>query len=684
MNSSEHVAELRLGVDIGGTFTDLCLLGSANELIVSKSPTTPKNPVTGILECVKKSGANLREVDYFVHGTTVATNAVVQRKGAKVALITTRGFRDVLEIMRADRPLPLYDLNWDKPQHLIPRYLRFEVDERVDYNGRIIVPLSLSNAKDVIRKLKSEHVDSVAISLIHSYANPIHEQKLRKLIRKELPNVFVSASSTVNPQVREYERTSTVVIDAFVKPLMTRYVDSVESGLRRAGFKANLMIMRCTGGIFFFNVSWKFEIYTIESGPAGGVIGAKFVGSSIGVSNLITIDMGGTTFKVGIIDHGTPRFKAESEIEWGVPFRIPMIDVSEIVAGGGRIAWIDKARLLRVGPQSAGAEPGPVCYRRGGNEPTITDANLVLGRLNPRYFLGGEITLDADRSKEAIRKKIAKPLGMNLLEAAKGILTISNSNMLNSMRISTIQRGYDPRDFSVIAYGGAGPIVASVLADELGCSRVIIPPHPGIFSAIGMLGADLRFDVSSTYRAAVAKVDLDAINQIYTKLESEATKQMRAQGYYANPILVRMADARYVGQHYEVRTTVPLGRLTKKALDAIVASFGKEHYRLFGHQKMNEPVEILTLHVTAIGTTKKIKLRHPTPGTGTAKKGTRRVYFETSDDFAVSSVYERSRLPVGSTIRGPAVVEELDSTTLIHPKHSARIDKFGNIIIKIR
>jgi N-methylhydantoinase A len=675
----------RIAVDIGGTFTDVAVLDeTSGEIAVAKRLSTPRFPANGVLDAINETKVSPKVVTYIVHGTTVGTNTVIQRKAAKVGLITTRGFRDVIEIMEGNRPAwGLFDIQWEKPQPLVPRNLRFEVTERIDHVGRVLKPLNVDETKEAIRKLKELGAEAVAVSFLFSFMHPEHEEKVREFISQEFPEAAVSISSEVNPEIREYGRTNTTVIDASIKPIMRRYLGSLDDGLQKKGFNCPFMIMRSSGGMMTSKAARDNPVQTIESGPAAGVIGSAFLGDLLGNKNLIAIDMGGTTFKVSLIDGGLPRFKSQGEVEWGVQYRIPMIDLSEIGNGGGSIAWIDKGGLMKVGPMSAGAEPGPVCYRAGGTEPTFTDANIALGRLNPDYILGGAMKLDKAAAEKAINEKVAKPLGLDLAEAAMGIIEISNANMLGSMRIASIERGYDPREFDTVAYGGAGPMVASTLAKELGCRRVIIPTHPGIFSAIGMLAADLRLDFIQTYISRMNDIKVDKMNMTYQRLEERAKAELR--GEYPGPsTLMRAADVRYLGQNYEVTVTVPSGTLTQNVLTTIANNFNQEHKRLYGHYKADEPMEIVTLRTTIIGAMSRPKLKKiaARKSTEAALKSERQVYFPEKGGFVECNVYDRALLGAESSTSGPCVLEEMDSTILVNPSQEATIDSYGNVIIE--
>ena len=675
----------RVALDIGGTFTDAAAINEeTNEIIVAKSPTTPKDYVQGVVSCIQKSAVKPEDVNFVVHGTTVVTNAVIQRALPKSALITTKGFRDVLEMMRQNRPTwGLYDIMWDKPKPLIPRYLRFEINERTDHQGRILTPLREEEALALVRRLKPMEVEAIAVSFLFAHRNPTNEEMMKETIRREFPEAYISISSEVNPQVREYERTSTVVINAMVKPLASRYFHQLLEGLIRYGVKAELVIMSSNGGVMSAQAAAEAPVTTIESGPAGGTIGSAFIGEALGHRNLIAIDMGGTTFKVSLVDDGEPRQKAGGEIEWGVPFRVPMLDILEVGAGGGSIAGIDKDGTLKVGPESAGAEPGPVCYRRGGTEPTITDAQLVLGRLNPEYLLDGEMEIDIEAATEAIRKKIAEPLGMDVVEAARGIVEISSAKMLGSMRIGSVERGYDPRDFWVIAYGGMGPMVAAVLAKELGCPRVVVPPHPGIFSAFGMLVTDVKLDFMRSYRSPLDEADLAMVNEIYAQMETEATATLKRDFSGLNRLL-RTADFRYMGQNYDVNCAVPSGSLTDDDLNLMGERFESEHMRLYGHAKSGEPIEVVSLRTAILGIIERPKLQRIKEHSDIDKAllHTRPVFFQ-EGGYVSCPVYSRTLLGAGCEIREPSIIEEAGATTVIYPGQHATVDPYGSLIIEI-
>lgn len=675
---------VRLAVDIGGTFTDAAALDEETGIIqIAKTPTTYSKPIDGVLSCVRKLKIDPKQITYLVHGTTAATNAVVQRRFPPLALLCTKGFADIIEIQRGNRPLSgLYDIRWEKPSPLVPRYLRYEIDERIDKSGNVVKKIERQHVKRIADELRTAGIHAAGVCFLFSFMNPIHEKEVEQILKEECPDIYVSLSSNVNPEIREYERMSTVLIDAAVKPVMDLYLSSLENGLKAAGVRSGLMIMKANGGMMSSSAAKQVPLQTIESGPAGGTIGAAQMANILGIKNLIAIDMGGTTFKVSLVDSGRPRYRSEGELEWGIPFRMPMIDISEIGAGGGSIAWIDEGGLLRVGPHSAGADPGPVCYRMGGNEPTITDAQLVLGRLNPVSLLGGDMKLDMRSAKEAI-ERLAKKIGLSLTETAAGIIRIAEANMLASMRVNSVQKGYDPRNFPVIAYGGAGPMVASTLSRDLGSPTVIIPIHPGIFSAIGMLVADIRFDFIKSYVVEFDHVDLGRLNSIYEELESQAVEALSREQECDMHVL-RTADLRYLGQNYELSVPVPGGQLTLNELGVIKENFNNEHLKLYGHNKTDEKLELISLRVAIIGSLTKPSFKETSrssDGAG-ALKGTRDVYYHSEKDFVSSNVYDRDLIPIGERIDGPAIIEEMDSTIVINPGQSAQIDNYGNVVIE--
>ena len=677
------VKRIRIGVDIGGTFTDLVVLdGGTNEIRMEKSLSTPGDLTRGVFAAVDGALDSLEGVARFVHGTTAGTNAVVERKGGNVALLTTKGFRDTLEIMRINRERH-YDLQWSKPEPLVQRHMRFEVSERIDYRGRVVAPLDEAELTGVVGRIRDSGAEAIALCFLFSFMNPSHERRARELISQMWPEVSVSVSSEILPEIREYERTSTVVIDAYVKPLLGSYFDDLGEGLAKRGLSSSPVIMGSGGGIVPIEEAARVPVKTLQSGPAGGVIGAAYLGREIGEPRLIAIDVGGTSFEVSVIDGGQPTWTTEGSIEWGIPFKIPLVDVKSIGAGGGSIARVDLGGLLQVGPESAGAEPGPACYGKGGELPTLTDAYLVVRAISPDYFLGGKMKLHPEPAWNAIEKHVAGPLGITVEEAANGMIRVARSSMLGAMEVVSTQRGYDPREYALVCYGGAGPLVAVDLARDLHMTKVIVPRFPGAFSAFGMLIADVRFDFVQSYYRRIAEVDLRSLAEVADSLENQAREALTGVSYEGSSLIQRSADLRYVGQNYEVNVPVPVGPIDEASVQFIVQSFNDEHRRRFGHRKLDEPVEFVTLRVTGVGVTNKPSLSVPPASSAMATpKSSRRLVLQDGEIQDVS-VFERDELPIGWSSVGPLIIEEQDSTVLCAPGDEISVDDFGNLVIQL-
>ena len=692
----------RLGVDVGGTFTDAILLDeSTGEIRTGKVPSTPVDPSEGFLHVVDRMlGQNDVAPDavrYLVHGTTVATNAIIEANLAKTAFITTEGFRDLLEIQTGIRPV-LYDLQFEKLRPLVPRHLCFGVPERLDFRGDVLVPLDEDAVRRVARLVRDEGVESVAVCLLHSYVNPDHEKRIGDILRQTLPSVPVSLSSEVAPEFREYFRASTTVINAAIRPVVSRYLENIQGKVRGAGVSGELLVMQSSGGVLTFDAAIERPVFMVESGPAAGVIAASYTGNSLGHENVISFDMGGTTAKAGLIEDGTPRVTKDYEVGGtagatehgargsGYPIRTPVIDLVEIGAGGGSIAWIDSGGILRVGPQSAGAHPGPVCYGQGGTEPTITDANLVLGRLSPDYFLGGEMALDVEGARRAIGEKCAAPLGMGVMDVALGIVEIANSAMVGALRQVSVQRGHDPRDFLLVAFGGAGPVHANRLAAELEIPTVLVPPSPGTTSAMGLLVTDIKHDYSVALIQRADRLDFNGVDESFRSMKTEGEAALSREGVAPDEMdFLHQADMRYVGQSYEL--TIPLsdGELAHGELTGVIDRFHWEHERSYGFRADGEPVEFVALRLSAVGSISRPRPREISNRGGelaTAFKTIRSVYFAESEGFADCRVYDRYKLPPDAELRGPAIVEEVDSTTVIHPGYRALVDRSGNLLLR--
>ena len=677
----------RLGVDVGGTFTDLVLHEvESNRLEFAKTPSTPADQsegvTTGALQLVNRLGISPQAIAFFIHGTTVATNTLLERKGARTALIVTRGFRDVLQIGRQDRP-DLYDWTIRRTEPIVPRRLRFEVTERVLHTGEVIEPVSDADVAGIVRRLEEEQVEAVAVCLLHSYAHPAHERQVGEAIRKALPDITLSISSEVAPEFKEYERMSTASINAFVAPVMERYLRSLQASIEAQGIDSDLHIMQSNGGTMSADAAVEKPVHTILSGPAAGVIGSVGLAAQAGELNTISVDMGGTSFDISLCYQGEVRRTQDSEID-RLPIKVPMVDIHTLGAGGGSIAWIDPGGALRVGPHSAGAAPGPACYGQGGAEPTVTDANLLLGRLSPDAFLGGLMKLDIGLARDAVRDRIAEPLGLGIEEAAEGIVRVVNAGMIKGIRVVSVAKGYDPREFTLVTFGGAGPLHAAELASELNIPKVLVPIAPGVTSALGLLMADLRHDLVRTVLLSSAEAKPSDLGEVYSGLEAEALAQMGREGVsLAEVSLVRTADARYLGQGYELEVPVSGGNVTESELAALYGRFHDAHTRAYGFALHDSPLEIVNLRTTAIvtlpqPTLERVDLAGET-NPARALRESRDVVFQNIHHS--TSVYDRALLLAGDSIEGPAIIEQFDSTTAVWPRQSANVDQYGNLFL---
>ena len=693
--------KFRLGVDIGGTFTDAVLLSEdSGATRIAKVPSTPSDPSRGFLNAVERilAEGNVAPdaISYLVHGTTVATNSIIEGKTPRTAFITTEGFRDMLEIGRQVRPT-LYDVHFEKPRPLVPRNLCFEVPERLDAAGEVLEPLDEDRVHAIARTLADQDVVSVAVCLLHGYLNPVHEQRIGELLRTHNQELVISLSSDVCPEFREYFRASTTIINACVRPVLARYLDDIENRLRGHGMTAELLIMQSSGGVLTFETGAEKPAYMVESGPAAGVIVANYIAGELGYANAISFDMGGTTAKVGLILDGQPKVTKEYEVgaqanpgvgqgrASGYPIRTPVIDLVEIGAGGGSIAWVDSGGILRVGPQSAGADPGPICYGHGGEEPAITDANLVLGRLDPSYFLGGEMGLSVDSARDGIARRCAEPMNMDTVACANGIVEIANAAMTNALRVMTVQRGIDPRDLVMVAFGGAGPLHAGRLCEEMNIGLLIVPPSPGTASALGLLVTDLKHEFSRTRIMEEGEEDLEEINRVFASMESEGRAVLRREGLDdASISFVRQVEMRYAGQSHELAVDFPAGEATADTLARLREGFHSDHDRSYGHGYPGEPTELVNFRLSALGNIRKPKLREVAAQSGPAgdaRKSVRQVHFDAAGGFVRDAVYDRGRLGAGHRFDGPAIVEEMDSTTLVLPNYTVEVDRYGNLLI---
>jgi len=686
----------RIGVDIGGTFTDVAMVDETTGRIgVAKVPTTPADLADGVLRALESamSRYNLTSVrvGLLSHATTVVTNAILEEKGARAALITTRGFRDVLELRRSARA-NLYDLFQDAPSTIIPRRRRFEISERIGADGTVVLPLVDSEIDDLITALKTARVDAIAVSLLFSFLNPMHERQLASRLRAALPNVPVYASSDILPEIKEFERTSTTAVCAYVGPILASYLARLEQATRSRALPP-LYLMGSNGGILEADEAIAVPATTVESGPAAGVVAAALVAQQTGRQNLISFDMGGTTAKASLIREGRYETTAEYEVGGGSnmtrstsgtghPIRLPVIDLAEVSAGGGSIAWIDRAGSLRVGPKSAGAEPGPACYGRGGNEPTVTDCNLLLGYLDRGSLLAGNLSIDHEAAASAVRSRLAGPLHIDERTAAAAVVDIVNHAMAEALKIISVQRGHDPRDFALAAFGGAGPMHAAALADELGIAEVICPPIPGAFSALGLIGTDFKRDYVQTLFATTDTADPAAFEAAFVALESKGAEMLDRAGISPeHRRFERFVDARYSRQSYELIIPVPGQPIDRSMLESIAEAFHDRHRQTYGHDNRAEPVQIVSVRLAAIGRLPQLIVRDsPARAGADAVKGTRLLWFRETGDVT-AMIYDRSQMSSGMEVEGPAVIESLESTILVPPAWRARLNEDGFVLL---
>ena len=667
-----------LGIDVGGTFTDFVAHDPGGGLSVWKVLSVPVDPVAGILDGLGQYPA-ADAVGNIRLGTTVATNAVLERKGATVAYVTTKGFRDVPFIQRGNRKFH-YDMSWVKPKPLVKRRHCFELAERIDAYGEVVSPLDPAEVRAVAAAIRAEpEIQAVAVCLLFSYLNPAHEQAVKAILAEELPGLPLSISYEVLPKWKEYERASTTLADAYLKPVVSGRLRVMRERLDQAGVAAHTVVIRSNGGEMTLDAAAAAPIQMLVSGPTGGVIASRHVAGLTGLSHLVTLDMGGTSTDVATVIGGREAFTTSFEIEWGVPIQIPMIDIRTIGAGGGSLAWIDKGGMLRVGPQSAGAAPGPACYGQGGTEATVTDANLVLGRLNPDYFLGGRMTLDADAAHRAVGG-VAERLGRTVPETALAIVRIADNNMVGALRSVLIERGLDPRDFTLCAFGGAGPLHATALMREMGLAGALVPNHPGQFSALGFTLTDARVDRQRTTQLTSNRFDPARAREIMATLVAEATAELAAQGYTDGIEVQRGLEMRYLGQNYELELPVAEDALADAAIESLWASFHAAHETRFGFSIPGDIIEIVTYTVTALSRTAQPELHRLPPADGPPHAiGERRVLFVTGE--ATTPVYRRDELRAGHALAGPAIVEESASVTVVEPGQRLTVDPWGHLLI---
>ena len=674
---------IRLAVDIGGTFVDAMELDTrTNRVRFRKAATTPARPADGVLNAISALGTDLSEVELFIHGTTLGLNAVLERRGGRTGIITNEGFRDIFLIGRGNVPSDhMYDFQYQRPESLVQRRFTAGVRGRLDYRGRVVEPLDPDSVREAARTLVvDQQVTSIAICFLHSFLDPSHEREAARLIHEEFPDVSLSLSTDIVREYREYERTSTTVLEAYIRPIFERYVDELESGLAERGFAGRFLIMRSGGGSMTSAVAKTAPTHTVLSGPAGGIVGAAYVASELGRDNVLTFDIGGTSLDACVIERGNPVAAYEAQLEH-FPLLIPTYDIRTIGAGGGSIAWLDHG-LLKVGPQSAGADPGPVCYGRGGTKPTVTDAAVVLGYMDPERFLAGTMGLRDAEARAAIQEQLAEPLGLTVENAAAGVFDVLLARTVGAVRQITVERGHDPRQFALLAFGGAGPLLAPLLAREMGIGEVIVPFAPSGFSAWGMLSADIVNDFSRTVMATLDDADLSELEQLFKSVEAEAVASLVAQGVPAGEaVLERQFELRYLGQEHSLMVTV--GRELDR--DAIRAAFDETHRARYGHT-MGNPLQILNLRVRGIGRTDRPELETLARGDGDPSQAllTHRDAYDFGQHAVVPfAVYDRARLEPGDTFDGPALIDEGTSTTVVPSGQRVTVDDHGYLLVTL-
>src|SRR6516162_2128949 len=682
----------RIGVDIGGTFTDVVLVDDESGHIgVAKVPTTPRDVTEGVIDGIRQGLARYRvdpaAVAVVAHATTIVTNALIEKKGAPAGFVATRGFRDVLELRRSSRA-DLYDLFQDAPAVLVPRRWRFEITERIDAQGQVVTPLDEGEIDGVIAAIREAELETVAVSLLFSFLNCSHERRLGERLRQALPSVRVYLSSEVLPEIREFERASTTAVCACVGPLLAGYLERLQRAVTALGLP-QLYVMGSSGGVFDIAEGLRMPAMAIESGPAAGVVAAALAGRELGLPNLISFDMGGTTAKASLIASGEIAVTAEYEVggsghakRWlhgtGHPVRVPVIDLAEVSAGGGSIAWVDPGGALKVGPRSAGATPGPAAYGFGGSEPTVTDAVVVLGYLDRKALLGGALAINLAAAQAAIRERVADPLGLGVIEAAAAIVEIVNSNMAEALRIVSVERGYDAREFSLIAFGGAGPVHAASLAAELQIPEVIVPPVSGAFSALGVVASDLKRDYSRTLYADLQALDPARVAEALAEMEATTSEWLASTGIPPERCqLLRAADLRYRRQAYELTVPMDQGAVTRESLDRLATAFHDRHRQTYGHANPEEVVQLVNLRLTAIGRLPGLTLAQP-PVAAPARRRKREVWFP-QDGSAPCPIHWRDGLAAGETLTGPVIIEAMDSTIVVPPGWIASVDGKGYI-----
>lgn len=691
----------RVGIDIGGTFTDLVVVNHRGETFTKKVSSTADNYaraiIEGLSEVLEPAGLDLDQITEFLHGTTVGSNTILELKGARIGLITTKGFRDILEIRNLRMP-KLYDLRWEKPAPLVERYLRLGINERIGAAGDISVPLERAEIEAAVQRLLAEKVEGIAVCLLNSYANPAHEKMVAEVIRELAPGLPISVSSDVLPQMKEYERTSTTVVNAYIMPIVASYLKNLGDNLHGKGMKAPILLMQSNGGLTTAKEASEKPVNIVESGPAAGVVGAVRHAVESGHSNIISFDMGGTTAKASVAEDGKFVLSQQYSVGGGIMISsrlltgggyllaVPAIDVAEVGAGGGSIVWIDAAGSMQIGPESAGANPGPLCYDKGGERPTVTDANVLLGYINPNYLVGGELKLNAERSRRYYEELLARPLGVDVTTAAYGARQIAISNMIRAIKAVSSERGRDPRGFTLFALGGNGALFAAGMAQELGIKTILVPPSAGLFSAYGLLYADVEHYYTETMRHLLRDLKPEAWEASWQSLEDKAREQLLADGFVWDEIEIRrFASMRYKGQTFEISIPIPEGDLTPRRVREIEDAFGAEHEKTYGHRaSLDEPVQLISIQIAGLAARKNTqKPGKPQQHDGDlrAEQPPRQAYFGRDHGWLETAILPRSALTTPR--RGPCIIEEYDTTCVVPPGATAKLDDKSNIIITI-
>lgn len=681
MSDAETSARYRVGIDTGGTFTDFVSIDEeTGEHSITKTSSTPEDPIVGVTNSIDESDISdeTEAITQLMHGTTVTTNALIERTGAKVGYITTAGFTDIPFIQRINRK-DHYDLRWDKPEPLVERKNCYGITERIDYEGQEIEPLSEGELRTAVRDLSEQGIDTYAVTFLFSYVNPDHEKRAEEIILNENPGAQVSLSHRVYSKWREYERASTTLADSYLKPDMQEYIDEFKAKMGERNI-SNMGIMKSNGGVMFPEAAKENPVHSITSGPAGGVISARYFGSRFGFEEMVSLDMGGTSCDLSVLTDGEQNYTTNFELEFGLPINVPMIDIATIGAGGGSIAWVDEGDLLNVGPRSAGAQPGPACYGRGGTEPTVTDAHLLLGRLNPNYFLGGKIDLDTDAAYEAL-ESLGDQIGMSAEETAASVLQITNNNMQNALSAELVERGHDPQQFAMVSFGGAGPLHAAELANKAGINNIVVPVHPGVASATGLVMADGRVDYEQTMAMRSDQYELGQIDSTFETLTDRAVSDLKAEGAEGEINVSLAMGMRYLGQNYEIEVPVEFQEVTEANLESLFDSFHDRHEHLYGFSNPDEIIEAISFKVTTQQPRSSPSLKELPKGASTPKE-TREVYFERTGTV-VTDIYDRDQLGRNAVADGPAIVEDTDATTVVPPEAMFETDEYGNILITL-